>query len=85
MPEEELFAVVCTELHTCVGPFPKKAAHAVAVEMTGDGHGCVYVPVPMNFMGMAVRADNPEEFAELIERVQGGHDREDEDHRRGYL
>lgn len=45
----QLFMVVCTNFHTCVGPFTNLADAVKAARMWTDrtADQCVYLPVPM--------------------------------------
>lgn len=57
-----LYAVVCTKLHLCIGPFHDlHECIGVANAMTMSTEDkCRYVPVPMNFRGVLM--DDPSEM-----------------------
>lgn len=82
----KLWTVVCTDLHNSVGPVTSKSlATIMAMMMTKEGgdKGCVYVPVPMEFLGIVAEADSIEEVKAFREARKKKNDKSDKDERYG--
>jgi len=65
----ELFVVVCSELHSAIGPFDDpRVALVVAQKMTRESpEGCTYVPMPFRVVGKVIDAHEVGDVGESLD------------------